>query len=175
MCLGYVQKFGKYIPKTTEKNCYGKLSEKANTYWIWTEKEQTKFDQLKKKMKKIEYLAIKKLKTILSIDATTIGIEATIYQVDDNEERRPNAYSSQKLNRAGNKYAINKLRMLAIVHEVERLKFYLLSRKFAVESNHKLLISVFSRHKISKTYSSRLTKWKERLNIYDFEIDCCKS
>ena len=60
--------------------------------------------------------------------------------------------------------------MLAIVSGTEHFKHYLLGRKFTVESDHKALISVLNKQKPNKTYSSRLTRWKERLLIFDFDI-----
>ena len=68
--------------------------------------------------------------------------------------------------------------MLAIVqglfHGCKFFKHYLLlDRKSTVELE--ALISVLSRNKINKLNSRRLTRWKERLLIYDFEIEHCKS
>ena len=69
------------------------------------------------------------------------------------------------------KYAVNELEMLAIVNGTEHFKHYLLGREFTVETDHKALISVLNKQNSSKTYSSRLTRWKERLLIYDFKIE----
>ena len=71
------------------------------------------------------------MKTVLSVDACTIGLEATLWQVvKDNGERRYIAYNSRKLKKAETKYAINDLEKLAIVHGVEQLKHFLSGRKF---------------------------------------------
>ena len=72
-------------------NRYKKNSERSNTKWILTEKEQTAFDQNNNETKTIDYLSPynTNMKTILSVEASTIGLGATLWQVNDNGEWRP--------------------------------------------------------------------------------------
>ena len=150
-----------------------KLTEKTVTRWNWTEVEQNAFDRIKTEITDIKNLAHydTEKETILSVDASTVGLGATLWQVDHNGQRKPVSYHSRKLNKAETKYAINELEMLAIVNGCEYFKHYLLGRKFKVESDHKALISVLNRQKANKTYSSPLTRCKQRLLIFDLNIE----
>ena len=59
---------------------------------------------------------------------------------------------------------------MAVVWAVEHFKNYLYGIKFQVVSDHKALATVLKSNKGNKTYSSRLTRWVDRLLPFDFEI-----
>ena len=59
---------------------------------------------------------------------------------------------------------------MAVVWAVEHFKNYLYGIKFQVVSDHKALATVLKSNKGNKTYSSRLTRWVDRLLLFDFEI-----
>ncbi len=107
--------------------------------------------------------------TILTTDASTKGLGATLWQVDDSG-RRTVAFASRFLCRAEKRYAINELELLTVDWAVEHFKFYLLGRKFRVETDHKALVAVLGRHRNNKEYSSRLAKWRMRLLPFEFEV-----
>ena len=141
------------------------------TKWHSEKEHQQAFEKIKHEITKINALAHydPNKDTILSVDASTIGLGATLWQIDKGE-RKPIAYHSRKLNQSEKRYAVNELEMLAIVNGTEHFKHYLLGRKFTVESDQKALINVLNKQKPNKTYSSRLTRWKERLLIFDLDI-----
>ncbi len=60
--------------------------------------------------------------------------------------------------------------MLTVKWGTEHFKHYLRGRHFAVETDHKALISVFNRHRAHKEYSARLTRWQMRLLPFDFTV-----
>ena len=65
---------------------------------------------------------------------------------------------------------MNELELLAVVWAIEHFKNYLCGTKFQVVSDHKALATVLKRNKGNKTYSSRLTRWVDRVLPFDFEI-----
>ena len=66
--------------------------------------------------------------------------------------------------------AINELELLAVVWAIEHFTNYLYGIKFQVVSDHKALVTVLKGNKGNKTYSSRLTRWVDRLLQFDFDI-----
>ena len=89
---------GKFIKGLTDlTGPLRRLTEKAVTKWEWTVTEQTAFDKIKTKIAEIDSLAHydPQKETILQVDASTVGLGATLWQVDENG-RRPISYHSRK-------------------------------------------------------------------------------
>ena len=62
--------------------------------------------------------------------------------------------------------------MLAVVWGAEYLQNYILGRKFLTVTDHKALISLLiGNNKKNKTMFSRLTRWLDRLILFDFQIE----
>ena len=72
------------------------------------------------------------------------------------------------LNRIRVKIFINELEFLAVVWSVEHFKKYAYGGLFGIVSDHKALRSVLKSNKGNKTYSSRLTRWVDKLLPFDF-------
>ncbi len=106
---------------------------------------------------------------ILTKDASPLGLEATLWQKED-EGRRPVAFASRYLGDSDKNYAQNELELLGVVWGVEQFKHYLMGKKFKVETDHSALVNVFNRHRNNKYYRPRLIRWKNRMLIYDFDI-----
>ena len=68
------------------------------------------------------------------------------------------------------KYSLNELELLAVVWSNEHFKNYVYEVRFGVVSDHKALQSVLKCKKGNKTFSSRLTRWVDRLLPFDFNI-----
>ena len=62
------------------------------------------------------------------------------------------------------------MELLAVVWTIKHFKNYLYGTKFQVVSDHKALATVLKGNKSNKTYSSRLTRWVDRLLPFDYEI-----
>ena len=62
------------------------------------------------------------------------------------------------------------LEFIAVVWAVEYSKNYVHGIKFQVISDHKALSSVLRPNRGNKTFSSRLTRWVDRLLSFDFEL-----
>ena len=49
------------------------------------------------------------------MDASTIGLGITLWQMQDDENTKPIAFGSEYLNETGKKYSIGELELLAVV------------------------------------------------------------
>ena len=76
--------------------------------------------------------------------------------VYDGEEKRPVAYYSRKLNDTEWRYSTTDREMLAIVDCLCHFKHMLLGRSFRVCTDHKPLITYFSK---ARELSSREARW----------------
>ena len=92
-----------------------------------------------------------------------------LQQCEENEWK-PISYASRFLTELEAKYSINELELLAVVWSVEHFKNYVYGVPFGIVSDHKALQSVLKSNKGNKTYSSRLTRWVDRLLPFDFSI-----
>ena len=79
-------------------------------------------------------------------------------------------FASRFLTEFETKYSINELELLAVVWAIEHFKNYVYGTKFKVISDHKALSSVLRPNRGNKTFSSRLTRWVDRLLPFDFEV-----
>ena len=59
---------------------------------------------------------------------------------------------------------------MAVVWSIEHFKNYVYGVAFGIVSDHKALQSVLKSNKSNKTFSSRLTRWVDRLLSFEFSI-----
>ena len=80
-------------------------------------------------------------------------------------------YVSKTLSQAEQRYSNIEREALAIVFVVERLKQFLLGRKFNLETDHRPVEFIFATNKeLPKTVSARITRWAISAMAFDFEI-----
>ena len=85
-------------------------------------------------------------------------------------KRKPIAYASRFLSELESKYAIIELELLAVVWSIEHFKNYVYGVAFGIVSDQKALQSVLRPNKGNKTFSSRLTRWVDRLLPFELYI-----
>lgn len=100
---------------------------------------------------------------ILTTDASKIALGSVLSQ---GEKDLPVAYGSRGLNKPEENYSATELEMLAIVWSVQNFRPYLYGRHFKIYTDHKPLTYIFS----VKDPSSRLMRWRLKLEEYDFEV-----
>ena len=96
-------------------------------------------------------------------------VRAVLQQCEENKWK-PISYASRFLKELEAKYSINELELLAVVWSVEHFKYYVYGVSFGIVSDHKALQSVLKSNKGNKTYSSRLTRWVDRLRPFEISI-----
>ena len=179
--LGSVHHLTKFVPNlATQCRIFRELLKKDNKY-VWTTKHQTAFEKIKEHIKNITENTHfdQSRKTRVRTDASRSGLGAVLEQ-ESNNGWETKAYASRFLNKAEEKYSINKLELLGIVWSLEHFKHYLyvhfslfhctVCQYFTVQTDHRALLSIL-KDKATKEHQSRLTRWCDRLIPFHFSIE----
>lgn len=139
--MGMVNHLGKFVPHLATLNeplC--QLLHK-DAVWTWGEPQQRAFDQIKGVLTSSEVLALHnpKLKTVVAADASSTGIGATLFQIQEDGQGRPVYYISRSLSETERRYAVIEKEALATTWACERFAEYVLGLQFILETDHKPL------------------------------------
>ncbi|CAK1583893.1 unnamed protein product [Parnassius mnemosyne] len=102
---------------------------------------------------------------ILTTDASNIALGAVLSQGPIGSDR-PVAYASRTLSDTESRYSTIERELLAVIWAVKLFRPYLYGRKFVIYTDHRPLVWLYS----LKEPNSKLTRWRLRLQEYDFEI-----
>ncbi|CAG9092967.1 unnamed protein product [Plutella xylostella] len=102
---------------------------------------------------------------VITTDASDIAIGAVLSQ-----NNHPIAYASRTLSSAEQKYNTTEKELLGILWAVTHFRPYVYGRKFTLRTDHKALIWLSK----LKEPNQRLTRWKLKLQDYDFNIEHVK-
>ena len=167
--LGAIQYFSKYIENlSTNTDILRRLLKKQNE-WIWTEEHTKAFNNLKECITKIPCLAHYNARSenIITTDASTKGLGATLWQKQKTGELKPIGFASRYLSDTEKKYAINELELLAVEWGLEHFRLYIYGKPIELLTDHQALEPLIKRN---KTYSARLSRWLDRLAHFDINI-----
>ena len=103
-------------------------------------------------------------------DASKQGLGAVLQQSQNNGEWKPICFASRFSTDFEAKYSINELELLAFVWAIEHFKYCVYGVKFTILSDHKALTTILRPNRGNKTFSSRLTRWVNRLLPFEFEV-----
>lgn len=98
-------------------------------------------------------------------DASDQAIGAVLSQGGPKNDH-PICYASRALNDAEKRYSTIEKELLAIVYAVEQFRPYIYGRRFTIITDHKPLVWLMN----LKDHSSRLMRWRIRLEEYDYKI-----
>ena len=145
---------------------------KKQNEWIWTEEHTKTFNNLKECITKIPCLAHYNAQSenIITTDASTKGLGATLWQKQKSGELKPIGFASRYLSDTEKKYAINELELLAVVWGLEHFRLYIYGKPIELLTDHQALEPLIKRNRSNKTYSARLTRWLDRLAHFDINI-----
>lgn len=101
----------------------------------------------------------------LTCDASNYSIGCILSQGIIGQDP-PIAYASRTLNKAEINYSTTEKELCAIVWGVKQFRPYLLGQKFNIITDHRALTWLFN----VKDPGSRLTRWRLKLEEYDYEI-----
>ena len=90
---------------------------KKNEPWIWEEEQEKVFKQIKQMLTDKPCLAhyAKDKCNMVTTDATETGLGITLWQKQDDGEKKPIAFGSRYLNDTEKNYSIGELELLAVV------------------------------------------------------------
>lgn len=140
---------------------------KKNIKFDWSTECQEAFDEIKNYLLNPPILTMPNFneKFIITTDASDKAIGAILSQGIVGEDL-PISYASRSLNKAEQNYSTSEKELLAIVWATKNFRPYVLGREFVIITDHKPLQWVFN----SKDMSSRLTRWRLKLEEYDYKI-----
>ena len=161
---GYYRKFIKNF--STIARPLTKLTQKE-TIFDWTPDCEKAFYDLKNALVIAPVLKFPDFSKqfILTTDASNCGLGAVLSQ-----DGHPCLFISRTLNKAEEKYTTSEKELLAIVWAMKRLRQYLLGKKFKIQTDHRALVWL---HNV-KDPSSRLLRWRLRMEEYEYEIEYVK-
>ncbi|KAL1130399.1 hypothetical protein AAG570_013337 [Ranatra chinensis] len=102
---------------------------------------------------------------VITTDASQVAVGAVLSQVYSGGDR-PVAYASKKLTPAESRYSAIERELLGVVWAVEHIRSYVWGRQFRIKTDQKPLVWVEG----LRETSARITRWKERLAPYAFQI-----
>lgn len=165
--LGLVNYYRKFIPKFSEICRPINNLLKKGIKFEWTKECQTAFEVLREKLINPPVLIMPDFTKpfIITTDASDTAIGAILSQGEIGEDR-PNSYASRSLNAAERNYSTIEKEQLAMVWGTNNYRPYVLGRKFTIVTDHKPLLWAFK----IKDASSRITRWRLKLEEYDYTI-----
>lgn len=166
--LGKINFYHKYVPNIAIKlEPLHNLLRKEQTF-NWTKACQDAFEEMKQILCSHPILTIfdPKLPIHIYTDASILGIGAVLKQPQKNNEEKPVAYFSKKLNAVQKRKKAIYLECLAIKECVKYWQHLLIGRKFIVFSDHKPLENM----NIKSRTDEELGDLIYYLSQYDFEI-----
>ena len=170
--LGAIQYLSKYIENlSAQTDVLRKLLKKQNKR-EWTEEHTNAFNNLKKLLTQLPCLAHynPKSENILTTDASTKGLGATLWHEQKDGNLKPIGFASRFLLDTEKKYAINELELLAVVWGLEHFRLYIYGKPIELLTDHQALEPLIKRNRSNKTYSARVTRWLDRLAHFDIQI-----
>jgi hypothetical protein len=138
-----------------------------DTPFIWTEKEQKAFDELKSALMNGPVLIVpdQTLPYTVTTDSSSYAVGATLSQ-DHGRGLQPVAYMSHRMAPAEMNYPTHEQELLAIMLALTVWRHYLLGHRFTIVTDHHPLTYLSTQPNLSR----RQVRWMERLAEYDFDI-----
>ncbi|XP_068216191.1 uncharacterized protein [Palaemon carinicauda] len=167
--IGSVNFYGRFIPNLSDKLIHLTkfLKKGSSEKFNFDEDALCKFNELKSCLTSPPILQVPDLNNIfcLRTDASSTGLGAVLLQYIDGEPY-PVAFGSKKLLPPETRYAAIERECLAIVWGIKKFEYYLMGRKFLLESDHKPLMYL----ETSKSSNDRLMRWSLALQVYSFSV-----
>ncbi|XP_037398305.1 uncharacterized protein K02A2.6-like [Pygocentrus nattereri] len=171
--LGLLNYYHRFLPKLSTLLAPLHTLLKKEEKWSWGVKQQKAFEESKVLLQScrvlVHYDSNKPL--ILACDASPYGVGAVLsHRMADGSER-PIGFVSRTLSGAEKNYSQLDKEGLAVVFGVTKFHKYLYGRQFAIVTDHKPLISLFSEMRaIPQMTSPRIQRWAVTLAAYEYTI-----
>ena len=169
--------YRKFIPRFAQLSAPLNKFTRKDFPFLWTETEQSSFDQLKDAITSPAVLILPDPSQpyLIRTDASRVGIGAVLLQqlspdphdTSTTSIYKPVAFASRSLKPAEKRYSAIELEALAIWWSVtQKFRSYIEGQSFLLETDHKPLISL-----MKKPYqNARIERWMTTLQQYDMTI-----
>ncbi len=163
--LGYHRRFVRSF-STLARPLFDLL--KKNVPYVWAERQQDAFDELRHRMVTAPVLAYPQFDRpfVFETDACQQGVGCVLSQEDGDGNLRPIAFASRSLTQAEKNYAITELELLAIQWSLKLFRAYAYGHKCKVITDHQALKWVLNQ----ASPSGRLNRWSLELQEFDLEV-----
>ena len=140
-----------------------------NTKFEWKPVHKKAFEAIKQAIQKdcIMHYYNPKQRTVLTVDASPVGLGAILSNVDAQGNIHNLAYASRSLSKVEQKYSQTEREALAVVWGCEKFHLYLVGTKFTIVTDHKALEIIYN---TKSKMPARIERWGLRLQQYDFDI-----
>ena len=167
--VGLMNFFGRLIPHFAQKVApINEVIAKHPGKFQWTSQAERAFQHLKNLIAAnpvVQPYSLEKEVT-LTTDASEMAIAGVLTQ-----EGHPVIYVSRKLSEAEQRYANIEREALAIVWSCQRLRQFLIGRKFSLHTDHKPLEALFCPNReLPKVASARILRWATLMLAFDYNI-----
>ena len=103
--------------------------------------------------------------TIVSADASSYGLGAVVFQVQDDGTKKPVAYASRSMTSTEQRYTQIEKEALATAWACEKFADYILGKDFTIETDHKPLVPLLG-SRCLHDMPFRIQKFRIRLMRY---------
>lgn len=158
---------GEFAPRHKSQS-HWKRTKSSSLSNIWTSNCQDAFELIIQKLTSTPVLGFAdwRLPYVVHTDASTIGLGAVLYQIQE-DQLRVVAYASRGLSRSERNYPAHKLEFLALKWAVsQKFNDYLYGATFKVLTDNNPLTYVLTSAKLDATSH----RWLAALSIYNFDI-----
>ena len=172
--LGAVNYLSEFIPNLANKAEHLRLLTRKDQPFVWKSPQQSAFQNLKDAISEELQLSIfdPNAPTIVTVDASDVGLGAQLSQVQDGREV-PIQFASHTLTTRERNFATNEREALACLWAAEHWEKFLLARPFVFRTDHGTLRTLLKRHSTTRK-SAKFARWLERLSRFDYTIEYIK-
>ena len=169
--LGLIEFYSKFIRNFAEKTENLRTLLRKGTSFRWGETQQETFEAIKMELVKANFLTPYdgSLDTVITVDASKVGIGAVLTQRHKGGERTV-AFASRTLTNAERNYAVIEKEALAAAWGLEYFRNFIWGQKVTLKTDHKPLVKVLSPEGMGKI-SARLARIASRLQEYIYTVE----
>ena len=164
--VGMVNQLSKFFYQLAELNQPLRELLSKGREWTWGPAQEKAFQSLKEEIAKATTLALydPAAKTIVSADASSFGLGAVLFQEVESGWRAV-AFASRSMSES-ERYAQIEKEALAVAWACDEFEYYLLGKKFTVETDHKPLLGT----KNLDFLPPRILRFRLRMARFNYQI-----
>lgn len=166
--MGLISFFRRFVPKFAERARPITDLTRANVPFVWTDRQQGAFDELKLVIssKPVLRLFDPAKPTELHTDASALGLAAMLLQKDSDGRLYLVYCISKKTNDAEKLYHSSKLELMAIVWALDRFRPWLLGIHTTVVTDCQALVYMNT----MRTSKPQIARWFDLIQEFDLEV-----